>query len=145
MHAHGEFFANDAAFFTKPFLLPRDSLPHSRPGLQLGGTHQTLPGMSPALWVLVVLTLWERVKGVPMVWWGVMELPTPATQVSKCASQTISPGRLPGGGEVLDEPTERAGSGKELRTGWSKVCPSVGEVRTCEKGEEGPKAEPRGP
>ena len=38
-------------------------------------------------------------------------------QVSKCASQTVSPGRPPGGGEVLDEPKERAGSGKEPRTG----------------------------
>ena len=88
-------------FFPKPFLLPRGSLPHSRPGLRLGGTHQTLPGMSPALRVLVLLTPWERVKGVLMVWWGGVEPPTPATQ---------------GGDEVLDEPKERAGSGKEPKT-----------------------------
>ena len=36
-----------------------------------------------------------------MVWWGGVEPPTPATQ---------------GGDEVLDEPKERAGSGKEPKT-----------------------------
>ena len=51
--------------------------------------------------VLVLLTPWERVKGVLMVWWGGVEPPTPATQ---------------GGDEVLDEPKERAGSGKEPKT-----------------------------
>ena len=78
-------------FFTKPFLLPRDSLPHSQPGLRLDGTHQTLLGMSLALWVLVVVTRWERVKGVLMVWWGGMEPPTSATRCQNVLLRPLVP------------------------------------------------------
>lgn len=66
-----------------------------------GWHHQTLPGMSPALRVFVLLTPWEGEGGTYGLVGG-RGAPTPATQ---------------GGGEVLDEPKERAGSGKEPRTG----------------------------
>lgn len=87
---------------------------HSRPGLQLGGTHQTLPGTSPLLLRVLVVLMPGRGKGVLMVWWGSWSCRISTTQVSNVL---LRPLVLKASWEVVkswDEPTEKAGSGKEL-------------------------------